>query len=143
MKMVSLLKSVRKQPYLSMFNKKRNNKGVMWASLISIGVSVLMMMLRKGKQGNITSTIQNFTKNMGKGNMPMMNNAAALTEFAEEFQTGKMQKHSGKQANHNSTESSNEFQSANLPAQGEISKMNDTALTEFSEDLVAKALENK
>jgi hypothetical protein len=119
MKMMSLLNSVKKQPYLNMFRRKRSNKGVMWASLISLGVSTLVMMLGKGQRKNVTSSFQNFTKNISaKGKIPMMNNAA-LSEFSEEFL------------------------SKNVPAGSNISTMNDEALTEFSEDLVTKAIENK
>lgn len=87
MKRMSLLNSVTKQPYMNMFRKKRSNKGVMWASLISLGVSTLVMMLSKGKRKNVTSPFQNFTKNIApKSNISMMNDAA-LTEFSEELLT--------------------------------------------------------
>jgi hypothetical protein len=167
MKMVSFLKTVKKQPYLNMFKKKRSNKGVMWASLISLGISTLMMMLTKGKRQKVTSSFQNLTKNIS--GMPMMNNALAefgaefftknisakdgaakrnnegLTEFGEEFHSKSISaNHASKSNNNDITEFAKEFQANNLPAgNGKISNMDDAALTKFSEELVTKAVENK
>jgi (p)ppGpp synthase/HD superfamily hydrolase len=169
MKMVSFLKTVKKQPYLNMFKKKRNNKGVMWASLISLGISTLMMMLSKGKRQKVTSSFQNLTKNItSKSGMPMMNNALAefgaeffsknisakdgaakrnnegLTEFGEEFHSKSISANQASKSNDNEiTEFAKEFQANNLPAGGEISNMDDAALTKFSEELVTKSVQNK
>jgi hypothetical protein len=165
MKMVSLLKTVRKQPYLNLFKKKRsNNKGVMWASLISIGVSTLMMMLSKGKRAKVTSSFQNLTKNIS--GIPMMNNALAefgeelfsknipgqgkaskpkdegLNEFGEEFHSNNITGVAPKQNNKGLTEFGTELQ-ANIPSGEEFANMNDTALTEFSEEMLSKEIENK
>jgi hypothetical protein len=169
MKMVSFLKTVKKQPYLNMFKKKRSNKGVVWASLISIGISTLMMMLRKGKTQKVTSSFQNFTKNItSKSGMPLMNNALAefgaefftknisakdgaakinnegLTEFGEEFHSKNITTNQASKSNSNEiTEFAKEFQSNNIPADGKISNMDDAALNKLSEELFTKALENK
>jgi hypothetical protein len=166
--MVSLLKTVKKQPYLNMFAKKRSNKGVLWASLISLGVSTLMMMLSKGKREKVTSSVQNFTKNITASKLPMMNNALAefgaeffskniplkgktskhnnqgLTEFGEEFHSNYgAEIAEASQNNHEVNEFAEEFQASNIPSGNEISNMNDNALAEFSEELLSKALENK
>jgi hypothetical protein len=169
MKMVSLLKTAKKQPYLNMFTKKRSNKGVLWASLISIGVSTLMMMLSKGKREKVTSSFQNMTKNISKSKIPMMNSALAefgaeffsknipakgkashrdsegSSEFGEEFHSKNIEAkaEASKLNNSGANEFMKEFQSNNIPSGGEITNMNDAALTEFSEELLSKALENK
>jgi hypothetical protein len=169
MKMVSLLKTVKKQPYLNMFTKKRSNKGVLWASLISLGVSTLMMMLSKGKREKVTSSFQNLTKNITASKLPMMNNALAefgadffsenlpakgktskknnegLTEFGEEFHSKNTvtNTEASKQHNQGYNELGEEFQSSEIPSGSEIANMNDAALTEFSEEILSKAIEEK
>jgi (p)ppGpp synthase/HD superfamily hydrolase len=169
MKMVSFLKTVKNQPYLNMFKKKRSNKGVMWASLISLGISTLMMMLSKGKRQKVTSSFQNLTKNItSKSAMPLMNNALAefgaefftkdisakdgaakrnnkdLTEFGEEFHSKNISANLTSNTNNNEIkEFAKEIQSNNIPGSGEISNMDDAALTKFSEELVSKAIEDK
>jgi hypothetical protein len=91
----------------------------------------------------VTSTIQNFTKNIAKNGIPLMNKAA-LTEFSEEFQSGNMPKRDAStHLDEGLAEFSSEFQAKNIPANGEISNMNDAALTEISEELLANAINNK
>lgn len=145
MKMVSLLKFVTKQPYLNMFKKKKNNnKGVLWASLISFGVSTLMMMLRKGKGDKITSSFQSLAKNMkAKSSIPMLNKNA-VTEFAEELNGRNVPAKSAgsKQNTPKSHEFSNELLPKNIPSSGEISAMDDATLNEFSEEVLSKTIEN-
>jgi hypothetical protein len=145
MKMVSLLKSAKKQPYLNMFKKKRNNNGVMWASLISIGISALMMMLGKGKREKFTSSFQNLTKNITEKSSNQVMNNMPLTEFAEELNLGKNLSKDGATNGYNAekTEFSKENDSLDIPVNANISQMNDSALTDFSEELLSKAIENK
>ncbi|MDP4154822.1 MAG: hypothetical protein Q8929_04220 [Bacillota bacterium] len=169
MKMVSFLKTVKKQPNLFMVKKNRSNKGVMWVSLISIGISTLMMMLSKGKRQKVTSSFQNLTKNITSNRvMPMMNNALAefgaeffsknisakdgahkqhnkgLSEFGEEFHSKNISNNQASMPiNNEITEFAKEFQANNVPSGGEFVNMDDTALTKFSEELLSKAIENK
>jgi hypothetical protein len=71
---------------MKVFTKKKNNKGVLWASLISLGASAAVWGITKGKKREInTLPIRNMFKNMNLNkNIPIMNDAA-LTEFSEEL----------------------------------------------------------
>lgn len=90
----------KRQPFLKMFAKKRNrnNNGVIWASIISLGLSALVMGFGKGqgrrtesngnftRKTNLTPMFQNLIKNFmsRNGTDPLMNNAA-LNEFSDEL----------------------------------------------------------
>jgi hypothetical protein len=78
---------IRKVPYIKMFTKKRSNKGVVWASLISLGATAAVWgMTKVNKKEKTTVPIGKMFSNMiSNKNMPNMNNAAALTEFSEEL----------------------------------------------------------
>lgn len=108
MRMTSLFKSARKQPFIRMFTRKRNNNGAMWASLIGLGISAVMFGLNKG---------QNKGQNKG-ANVPIPNGQSTGT-------MGSIQ---------------NLLQ--NNPFKASPSTMNDAAITEFSEELISKALQN-
>lgn len=77
---------IRKQPYIRMFAKKRSNKGVVWASLLSVGATVAVWGMTKGKKNEKKSIpLRNMFANMiGNKNFTNMSNAA-LTEFSEEL----------------------------------------------------------
>ncbi|MGJ7922371.1 hypothetical protein [Neobacillus sp. LXY-4] len=87
------------------FGRRRNNRGIMWASLIGLGMSAATYFMGRNQNRNDRTTklqglMQNFqqTKNAG------MPNFAGLTEFAEEI-TPKP----GASANHNSGNTNNNF----------------------------------
>jgi hypothetical protein len=61
-------------------NRKRNNRGVLWASLIGLGVSAAALSLRRNGKKNMLAPIQNVMKN---GQIPKM--AAVITEFSKEL----------------------------------------------------------
>jgi Na+(H+)/acetate symporter ActP len=92
MKLMSMLS--KKQPFLNLFRKKQNNKGVMWASLLSLAVSAVAYVLSRGQQQNTNNenkqrykapSLRNFVSSITpKGDIPIMNDAA-LTEFSEEL----------------------------------------------------------
>lgn len=69
-----------------MFNRKRNNRGVLWASLIGLGVSAAALGLRRNGNKNILAPVQNVMKN---GQIPKM--ATAITEFSKELIPNKNQ----------------------------------------------------
>lgn len=76
----------RRQNLFNMFNRKRNNRGVLWTSLISLGVSAAALGLRRNGNKNMLASIQNVMKN---GQIPKMANA--ITEFSKELVPNKNQ----------------------------------------------------
>lgn len=87
MKMVSFYQTVRKQPFLKKYMRKRlrNNNRVIWLSLGSIGISALVM--GAGRRQNY-NTLLNFIKRFTpKKPAPIFNNAFA-NEFSEELLAG-------------------------------------------------------
>ena len=76
---------------MNMFGKKRNNNGMVWASVIGILVSAAAYFLRKNpgstqkSKGNSNNTIQNVMNSLttGKANSPIPN--AMVAEFAKEL----------------------------------------------------------
>ena len=76
---------------LKMFTKKRNNRWMMWASMLGLGVSAAVG-LRGTRTGNILNPIQNVMDNIRFRNPGQMPKMANLTEFAQELGPDKMQK---------------------------------------------------
>ncbi|WP_251552019.1 hypothetical protein [Neobacillus muris] len=76
----NLLNIGRKQNLFNMFNRKRNNRGVLWASLLGLGVSVAALRLRRNGNKNMLAPIQNIVK---YGQIPKM--TTALMEFSKEL----------------------------------------------------------
>lgn len=124
MRMMSLFKSTSKQPFFKMFSRKRSNKGAMWASLIGLGISAVMMKMNKGQKRD---TNENGFKNVnsyanGSGNTNSNGNANANPNGVGKINFQNLMK--------------------NNPLKGNSSMMNDAALAEFSEELMSKALQN-
>lgn len=93
MKMMnSIFNLAGRQSIMKMLKRRRNNnRGVMWASLISLGISAIVMAMRKGQRNNMPGTFQNMLKKFTvKNNGSMMNNTA-LTEFSNEFSSKSFQ----------------------------------------------------
>ncbi|MCQ6274892.1 hypothetical protein JMM81_07930 [Bacillus sp. V3B] len=81
----ALLNTGRKQNMFKMFGRKRNNRGMMWASLLGLGVSAVAYRLRRNQNRNMLRPVQNAVNSIRTqttGNMP---NVAAVTEFAKEL----------------------------------------------------------
>jgi hypothetical protein len=81
----ALLNTGRRQNRLKMFEKKRTNRGMMWASLLGLGVSAATYGLKRNQNRNMLRPVQNVMSNIRTrtaGNMP---NVAAITEFAKEL----------------------------------------------------------
>jgi Na+(H+)/acetate symporter ActP len=81
----ALLNTGRKQNIFKMFGRRRNNRGMMWASLLGLGVSAAAYGLRKNQNRDMLRPVQNVMNNIRTqtaGNMP---NVAAITEFAKEL----------------------------------------------------------
>jgi len=82
-KWISSFFQIRRNPLMAMFGKKRNGKGWIWGSLLSLGVSVAALRLRRNK--NTQSPVNNIMNNFDIGKMSKMGNMAGLAEIAEEL----------------------------------------------------------
>lgn len=67
-----------------MFNRKRTNRGILWASLLGIGVSAATFGLRRNGNKKMMTPIQNVTSNI-RSNGQMQRFATAVTEFSKEL----------------------------------------------------------
>ncbi|KAB2332135.1 hypothetical protein F7731_17775 [Cytobacillus depressus] len=75
----------RRQNLLNMFGRRRNNRGMMWASLLGLGASAAAYGLGRNRKNNMQNPVQNLMNNFqfrSAGQMPKMAN---LTEFAKEL----------------------------------------------------------
>jgi hypothetical protein len=80
-----LLNTGRKQNTFKMFGRKGNNRGMMWMSLLGVGVSAAAYGLRRNRNRNMLRPVQNVMNSIRTktaGNMP---SAAGITEFAKEL----------------------------------------------------------
>ncbi|RID81411.1 hypothetical protein D1970_21925 [Mesobacillus zeae] len=64
---------------------KRNTKGVMWGSLLSLGVSIAAYMLSKNQNRNMPSAAKNLMNTFAGGNAGQTPSMAGLTEFSKEM----------------------------------------------------------
>lgn len=77
----TLFNSGRIQPF--MFGvRRRNNRGMLWGSLITLGVSAAAYGLTRNRNRNMLRPLQNLMNNTRIGTRP---NMAGLTEFAKEL----------------------------------------------------------
>lgn len=74
---------LRRNPLMALFGKKRNGKGWIWGSLLSLGVSAAAIRLRRNKKTQ--SPVNNIMNNIDIGKMSKMGNLAGLAEIAEEL----------------------------------------------------------
>jgi hypothetical protein len=75
----------RRQNILKMFGRRRNNRGVIWASMLGLGITAVAYGLRGNRNRNMLRPVQNVMNNIRMqtaGNRP---NVAAITEFAKEL----------------------------------------------------------
>ncbi|AIE59758.1 hypothetical protein [Bacillus methanolicus] len=81
----ALFNKGRRQPFLNRFIRRRNNKGVMWGSLLVLGISAAVFGLGRNRNKNMVRPIQNLKNNfrMEKGSQKL--NLTGLTEFAKEL----------------------------------------------------------
>jgi hypothetical protein len=80
-----LLNIGRRQPFLNMFGRRRNNRGIMWGSLLGLGLSVAAYGVGRNGNRNMGRPIQNLLNNFGKGKTTLTPNIAGLTEFSKEL----------------------------------------------------------
>jgi hypothetical protein len=73
---------------LNMNNRKRNGRGWMWGTLLSLAFSLIAYGVQRNRNGNMMRPMQNLMNNfrMGSGQRP---NMGGLTEFADEIMPNK------------------------------------------------------
>ncbi|MGE8205744.1 hypothetical protein ACQKP0_14400 [Heyndrickxia sp. NPDC080065] len=69
--------------FLKMLGIRRNNRGMMWMSLLGVGVSAAIFGLSRNRNKNMLGPLQNFMKNSRMPNFGQMQNMA--TEFSKEL----------------------------------------------------------
>jgi hypothetical protein len=74
-----------RQNFLKMFGMKRNNRGMMWVSLLGLGVSAAAFGLGRNRNSNMLRPVQNVINNIRTRSNNQMPNAATLTEFSKEL----------------------------------------------------------
>ncbi|MFK9092566.1 hypothetical protein [Bacillus salipaludis] len=74
-----------RQPFFKMFGRRRNNRGIMWGSLLGLGLSVAAYGLGRNGNKHMGRPIQNLLNNLGKGKTTLSPNIAGLTEFSKEL----------------------------------------------------------
>jgi hypothetical protein len=68
---------------------RRNNRGMMWASLLGLGVSAAAYGLGRNRNRNMMAPIQDLLNNIQNRNSRQMPNMANLTEFSKELAPNK------------------------------------------------------
>ncbi|MBX9973797.1 hypothetical protein [Cytobacillus firmus] len=82
----------RMQPFLNMFGRKRRrNRGMLWGSLISLGLSAAAYGFTRNRGRNMARPFQNLMNNTAQMTNFQKPNMAGLTEFAEELTSNKNQ----------------------------------------------------
>lgn len=79
----------RRQPLLNMFGRRRNNNGMMWASVLGLGISAAVYGLRRNQNRKMQNPVQNLMNIFPMGKSVQKLNMAGLTEFAKELIPGK------------------------------------------------------
>jgi Na+(H+)/acetate symporter ActP len=85
----ALLNTGRRQNILKMFGRKKNNRGMMWATLLGLGVSATALGLGRNRNRNMLRPVQNVMNNIRTRTAGQMPNAAAITEFSKELAPNK------------------------------------------------------
>ena len=67
-----------------MLPKKRKTRGTMWASLIGLGISAIVIGMTKGKRNEYKPPLQNIVKTI-KPKSGLGMNDLALAEFSDEL----------------------------------------------------------
>lgn len=81
----ALLNTQRKQNIFKIFGRKRNNRGMVWASLLGLGVSAAAYGLKRNQNRNMLRPVQNVMNNIRMRTTSNRPNVAAVTEFAKEL----------------------------------------------------------
>ncbi|MED3551996.1 hypothetical protein [Cytobacillus praedii] len=81
----ALFNTMSKQNMMKMFGRKRNNKSIVWASLLGLGISAAAYGLKRNQSSNMLRPIQKVLNNMQMGTNSNKQNTPALAEFAKEL----------------------------------------------------------
>jgi hypothetical protein len=71
-----------------MLGRRRNNRGIIWGSILGLGLSIVVYDLGGNRNKNMMRPIQNFLNNFGRGKTTLTTNMATiagLTEFSKEL----------------------------------------------------------
>lgn len=74
-----------RQNFLKMFGMKRNNRGMMWISLLGLGVSAAVFGLGRNRNRNMLQPVKNVINNIRTQSNSQIPNPATLTEFSKEL----------------------------------------------------------
>ena len=72
------------KPFLNIFRRRRNNRGMMCGSLLGLGISAALYGLSSNRNKKRFQPLQNLMNNSRMGTFQQPN-MAGLTEFAKEF----------------------------------------------------------
>lgn len=81
----------RRQNILNLFGRRRNNRGMMWTSLLGLVVSAAAFGIGRNRNRNLLSPVQNFMNNIRMRNASQMRNMSTLMEFSKELEPNKSQ----------------------------------------------------
>ena len=113
----------RMKPFLNMFGRKRRrNRGMIWGSLISLGLSAAAYGFTRNRGRNMARPFQNLMNNTAQMTNFRKPNMAGLTEFAEELTSNKNPINN----KFNNTAQTKNFQKPNM-----------AGVTEFAEELTS------
>lgn len=68
-----------------MFRKKRNNRGILWTTVLSLAVSAAAFGIKRNRNRTIQNSVQNLMSNFKVPNMGQTPKMADLTEFSKEL----------------------------------------------------------
>lgn len=80
----ALFNTGRRQLFSNIIGRRRNNRGMVWGSLLGLGVSAAAYGFKRYRNKNVLLPLQNLMNNTGMGNVQRQN-MAGLTEFAKEL----------------------------------------------------------
>lgn len=75
----------RVQNRFNIFQKRRNNRGWLWTTLLSLAVSATAFGIKRNRNRNIQNSVQNLMSNLNVRNMAQMPKMADLAEFSKEL----------------------------------------------------------
>lgn len=75
----------RRQTLLNMFGRRRNNNGIMWASVLGLGISAAVYGLTRNQNRGTQNPGQYLMNLFPMGKNVQTPNMAGLTEFAKEL----------------------------------------------------------
>ncbi|PAE33327.1 hypothetical protein [Bacillus sp. 7884-1] len=81
----ALFKIGRRQNILNMFGRRRNNRGILWASILGMGISAAAYGFRRNSNINMLNSVQNLMNNFRFRNITPIPKMANLTEFSKEL----------------------------------------------------------